>query len=102
MPAVVPSSQYGAAERKSAASFRLNASHRDVIPTNSISLYDCLERVSKSSDVLLSRAMILFNKYQFTKCLQVLNEILARDPFHIASVTYQIGCLFELRDYNSK
>lgn len=74
----------------------------EVPPLSTVSLYDCLERNPTSTDVLLAQAKMLFNKYEFKKCLKVLNEILARDPFHIVSVTYQVGCLFELRDYNSK
>lgn len=89
-------------DRKSMSSFRLNVSVAEVPPTTSVSLYDCFERNPQSTDVLLARAKMLFNKYEFRKCLKVLDEVLARDPFHIVSVTYQVGCLFELRDYNSK
>lgn len=88
------------------SSFRLNVSMPNMEcpnpPVTSVTLYDCFERNPNSTDVLLSRAKMLFNKYEYRKCLKVLDEILARDPFHIVSVTYQVGCLFELRDYNSK
>lgn len=85
------------------SSFRLNMSVTEPVPpVTSVSLYDCFERNPQSTDVLLSRAKMLFNKYEFRKCLKVLEQILARDPFHIVSVTYQVGCLFEIRDYNSK
>lgn len=89
-------------ERNSISSFRLNVTVNEVLPVATVSLYDCFERNPNSTDVLLARAKMLFNKYEYRKCLKVLDEILARDPFHIVSVTYQVGCLFELRDYNSK
>lgn len=90
-------------ERKSASSsFRLNLSVSETPPVSTVSLFDCFERNPSSSDIMLAKAKILFNKYEYRKCLKVLDEILARDPFHIVSVTYQVGCLFELRDYNSK
>lgn len=90
-------------DRKSIPSFRLNMSVNELpLPVTTVSLYDCFERNPSSTDVLLAKSKMLFNKYEFQKCLKCLDQILSRDPFHIVSVTYQIGCLFEIRDYNSK
>lgn len=60
------------------------------------------DRLEQSIDIVTEKAGQLFYNSEFKKCITVLDEILKTDPYHCPALVILIGCLMELKEYNSK
>ncbi|XP_019532299.3 cell division cycle protein 16 homolog [Aedes albopictus] len=67
---------------------------------SAINLQSCVDRLDNCVDLVVSKAEKYFYNCDYKKCMQVIDEILKRDPYHKRSLTVQIGCLMELKDFN--
>ncbi|XP_052869462.1 cell division cycle protein 16 homolog [Anopheles cruzii] len=79
--------------------FRINR------PPTSASSYtipfsQCMDKLETSIDLVIAQAERLFYDCEYKLCIKMLDAILKRDPYHKRSLTVQIGCLMELRDFN--
>lgn len=61
-----------------------------------------LKLLDNSVDVKVAKAEELFYNCEYKKCLNIINDILDRDPYHKRTLFVQIGCLMELKDTNGK
>uniref|UniRef100_A0A182PSR2 Uncharacterized protein n=1 Tax=Anopheles epiroticus TaxID=199890 RepID=A0A182PSR2_9DIPT len=63
--------------------------------------YDqCMEKLESSIDLMIARAEKYFYSCDYRRCIKTLEEILKNDPYHKRSLTVQIGCLMEMKDFN--
>ncbi|XP_058118242.1 cell division cycle protein 16 homolog [Anopheles ziemanni] len=81
-------------------SFRI---HRPPVTPGSSSVLTLAQSMSKlelSIDLMIARAEKYFYNCDYRQCMKILEEILKRDPYHKRSLTVQIGCLAEMKNFN--
>ncbi|XP_055632512.1 cell division cycle protein 16 homolog [Toxorhynchites rutilus septentrionalis] len=67
---------------------------------STIRIQSCIERLDNCVDLVVSTAEKYFYNSDYKKCMKMIDEILKRDPYHKRSLTVQIGCLMEMKDFN--
>lgn len=59
-------------------------------------------QLEHSVDLMVARAEKLFYNCEYKKCVRLLDDCFAADPYHSAGLTVQIGCLVEMKESNSE
>ncbi|XP_055614198.1 cell division cycle protein 16 homolog [Uranotaenia lowii] len=67
---------------------------------SAIAVQHCFDRLENCVDLVVSQAEKHFYNCDYKKCMKIIDEILKRDPYHKRSLTVQIGCLMEMKDFN--
>ncbi|XP_058456393.1 cell division cycle protein 16 homolog [Malaya genurostris] len=67
---------------------------------SAINIQSCFDRLENCVDLVVSKAEKFFYNCDYKKCMKIIDEILKRDPYHKRSLTVQIGCLMEMKDFN--
>ncbi|XP_055523729.1 cell division cycle protein 16 homolog [Wyeomyia smithii] len=67
---------------------------------SAIGIQNCFERLEGCVDLVVSKAEKFFYNCDYKKCKKIIDEVLKRDPYHKRSLTVQIGCLMEMKDFN--
>lgn len=67
---------------------------------SAINIQSCVDRLDNCVDLVVCKAEKYFYNCDYKKCMKIIDEILKRDPYHKRSLTVQIGCLMELKDFN--
>uniref|UniRef100_A0A182TP47 Uncharacterized protein n=1 Tax=Anopheles melas TaxID=34690 RepID=A0A182TP47_9DIPT len=89
----------GANNSRQETPFRINRPKPN--PGASVVSYEqCMEKFESSIDLMIARAEQYFYSCDYRRCINMLEEILKNDPYHKRSLTVQIGCLMEMKDFN--
>ncbi|XP_041788186.1 cell division cycle protein 16 homolog [Anopheles merus] len=89
----------GANNSRQETPFRINRPKPN--PGASVVSYEqCMEKLESSIDLMIARAEQYFYSCDYRRCIKMLEEILKNDPYHKRSLTVQIGCLMEMKDFN--
>ncbi|XP_053680955.1 cell division cycle protein 16 homolog [Anopheles nili] len=67
---------------------------------SAITYEQCMSKLEQSIDLMIARAEKYFYNCDYRRCIKTLEEILKNDPYHKRSLTVQIGCLMEMKDFN--
>lgn len=89
----------GSAAARQETPYRINRPISMKSPS-AINFQSCIDRLDSCVDLVVSKAEKFFYNCDYKKCMQIIDEILKRDPYHKRSLTVQIGCLMELKDFN--
>ncbi|XP_038122954.1 cell division cycle protein 16 homolog [Culex quinquefasciatus] len=90
----------GGTASKQETPYRISRPPVSVQSPSAIAIGNCFDRLDGCVDLVVSKAEKFFYNCDYKKCMKVIDEILKRDPYHKRSLTVQIGCLMEMKDFN--
>lgn len=82
--------------------FKTEQNRRNTSVSCWLSVQVGLDRLDQSIDIVTEKAGNLFYNSEYKSCIKVLDEILKADPYHCPALIILIGCLMELKEYNSE
>uniref|UniRef100_A0A1Q3FUG5 Putative anaphase-promoting complex apc cdc16 subunit n=1 Tax=Culex tarsalis TaxID=7177 RepID=A0A1Q3FUG5_CULTA len=90
----------GGTASKQETPYRISRPPVSVQSPSAIAIGTGFSRLDGCVDLVVSKAEKFFYNCDYKKCMKIIDEILKRDPYHKRSLTVQIGCLMEMKDFN--